>query len=155
MADDDPYRTFRPRAVRVVIPLLLVAWLGGSAVLIVTMVRYSADYTAQIMSVAFILALAVVFLLRVLAVRAVPQAKGLRVYNIVLRHYLPWERIVSVRFGDRPWVQLDISDGTVLSVMAVQRADGHYARAEASRLAALVTAHEGRNEHPGGSRGQE
>lgn len=52
-------------------------------------------------------------------------------------------------------MQLDISDGTVLSVMAVQRADGTYARAEASRLAALVSAHEGRDEEPGAGPRQE
>ena len=153
MSNDDPFRTFRPRAVRVVIPLLLAAWIGGSTFLIVTMLRYQADYTTHITAIVILLVLAVTFLVRVLLVRAVPDRQGLRVYNIVLRHYLPWERIVSVRFGDRPWVQLDISDGTVLSVMAVQRADGTYARGEASRLAALVAAHEARDVDPGDSRG--
>ncbi|MGC0250741.1 MULTISPECIES: PH domain-containing protein [unclassified Pseudactinotalea] len=152
---DDPYRPFRPRATRVIIPILLVACIAGSAAIIVRLVQFSGDYSAQILSVVLVLALVVSFLLRVLAIRAVPDTEGLRVYNIVLRHHLPWQRIVSVHFGDRSWVQLDIADGTTLSVMAVQRADGTYARQEAARLSALVTAAEGVGEDPGHRRGQE
>jgi len=37
-------------------------------------------------------------------------------------------------------VMLDLSDGDVLAVMAIQRADGAYAQAEARRLATLVAA---------------
>ena len=46
-----------------------------------------------------------------------------------------------MRLGDGdPWVMLDLSDGDVLAVMAIQRADGAYAVAEARRLATLVAA---------------
>jgi hypothetical protein len=49
--------------------------------------------------------------------------------------------VVAVRFGDGdPWVMLDLRDGDVLAVMAIQRADGAYAQAEARRLATLVAA---------------
>lgn len=154
-AQNDPYRTFRPRAVRVVIPFLLLTTLAGSAAIIVRLVQFSGDYSAQILSIVLVMGLVLAFLLRVLAVRAIPDRQGLTVRNIVLRHRLPWERVVSVHFGDRSWVQLDIADGTTLSVMAVQRADGSYARAEASRLSALVTAHEGVGKDPGGGTGEE
>src|SRR5690554_2218616 len=110
MSNEDPYRPFRPRAVRVVIPLLVLAWVGGATFLIITMVRYQADYTPHIAAIVILVVLAVAFFLRVLAIRAVPDQRGIRIYNIVLRHHLPWEQIVSVRFGDRPWVQLDIAD---------------------------------------------
>ena len=38
-------------------------------------------------------------------------------------------------------MQLDLADGETLGVMAVQRADGASADAEAARLAALAAAH--------------
>jgi hypothetical protein len=73
--------------------------------------------------------------------RADPGPDGLVVHNLIRREDLRWEQIVSVRFGDGdPWVMLDLSDGDVLAVMAIQRADGARALAEARRLATLVAA---------------
>lgn len=75
-------------------------------------------------------------------VRAVPSELGLEVRNLFLSRSLEWAQVVDVRFGGgRPWVQLDLSDGDTLAVMAVQRADGPRADAEASRLATLVALH--------------
>ena len=80
-------------------------------------------------------------LLRFGRLRADPSPAGLVVRNLVRREDLRWEQIVAVRFGDGdPWVMLDLSDGDVLAVMAIQRADGAYAQAEARRLATLVAA---------------
>ena len=80
-------------------------------------------------------------LLRFGRLRADPSPAGLAVRNLVRREDLRWEQIVSVRFGDGdPWVMLDLSDGDVLAVMAIQRADGARALAEARRLATLVAA---------------
>ena len=80
-------------------------------------------------------------LLRFALLRADPSPRGLVVQNLVRREDLRWEQIVAVRFGDGdPWVMLDLSDGDVLAVMAIQRADGRYALAEARRLATLVAA---------------
>lgn len=155
MASNDPFRTIRPRAVRVVIPILVVITLVGGIAIILALVSYQGDYSTHIAAIVLVMVLVIAFYLRVLAIRAVPTKEGLRVYNIVLRHNLPWARIVSLHFGDRPWLQLDISDGTVLSVMAIQRADGAYGRQEASRLAALVTAYEGEGGNSGNRPGQE
>ncbi len=84
------------------------------------------------------------FLLREAGVRADPDGEGLTVRNLGRTRRLEWAQIVSVRFGpDRPWVQLDLADGDTLAVMAVQRADGDRARAEARRLATLVAVHSG------------
>ena len=80
-------------------------------------------------------------LLRFALIRADPGPDGLVVRNVVRREELRWEQVVSVRFGDGdPWVTLDLSDGDVIAVMAIQRADGAYAQAEARRLATLVAA---------------
>ena len=80
-------------------------------------------------------------LLRFALLRADPTPRGLVVQNLLRREDLRWEQIVAVRFGDGdPWVVLDLSDGDVLAVMAIQRADGARALAEARRLATLVAA---------------
>lgn len=70
---------------------------------------------------------------------AVPGLDGLRVRNLFLTRALTWPEVTGVRFGDGdPWVTLDLADGDTVPVMAVQRADGEPARAEARRLATLV-----------------
>jgi hypothetical protein len=72
-------------------------------------------------------------------VRAVPDADGLEVRNLLTTRRLAWAEIVSVRYSaDRAWAQLDLSDGDELAVMAIQRADGARSTTEARRLAALV-----------------
>lgn len=79
------------------------------------------------------------FLVRHGSVRAVPSASGLVVRNLFHSRRLEWAEIISVRFGgDSAWAQLDLADGDTLSVMAIQRSDGDYARSEARRLATLV-----------------
>ena len=84
------------------------------------------------------------FLVAQARVRAVPTPDGLAVRNLATRRQLAWAEVVDVRFGGgRPWVQLDLSDGDTLAVMAVQRADGVRADAEARRLATLVALHSG------------
>jgi hypothetical protein len=80
-------------------------------------------------------------LLRFALLRADPRSDALVVQNLINREEVPWARIVSVRFGGGdPWVLLDLSDGEVLAVMAIQRADGALGAAEARRLATLVAA---------------
>ncbi len=80
-------------------------------------------------------------LLRFALLRADPRPDALVVQNLINREEVPWARIVSVRFaGGDPWVLLDLSDGDVLAVMAIQRADGAFGAAEARRLATLVAA---------------
>lgn len=78
---------------------------------------------------------------RFAALRAVPSPSGLEVRNVLLTRRIGWDEVERVRFaGGDPWVLLDLTDGDQLAVMAVQRADGPYGQAEASRLAALVEA---------------
>jgi Bacterial PH domain len=64
---------------------------------------------------------------------------GVTVVNLFRRRRLEWAEIVAVnlREGD-PWVYLDLTDGTVLPVMALQAADGEHGRVMARELRALV-----------------
>ncbi len=50
-----------------------------------------------------------------------------------------WAQVVDVEFGGgEPWVTLELDDTDTVAVMAIQRADGAAAMAEAQRLAGLV-----------------
>ncbi len=76
---------------------------------------------------------------RFASVRAVPSTSGLVVRNLVRTTRLEWPQIVAVRLGGgAPWVSLDLDDLETFAVMAIQRADGEFGQAEASRLATLI-----------------
>ena len=78
---------------------------------------------------------------RYASLRAVPTREALTVRNIVLTRTVEWRAITDISFsGGDPWVSLELEDGDGLAVMAIQRADGEFGRAEAGRLAALVQA---------------
>ena len=71
-----------------------------------------------------------------------PAESRLTVRNVIHTRQLEWPEVVSVRFGGgQPWVTLDLADGDTVAVMAIQRADGERAVAEAKRLATLVALH--------------
>lgn len=79
---------------------------------------------------------------RFAAVAAEPGESGIAVRNLITRRDLEWPEVVGVRFADGdPWVTVDLSDGDTMAVMAIQRADGAFGRAEASRLSTLVALH--------------
>jgi len=86
---------------------------------------------------------------RLADVRAVGTADGLTVVNWARRRRLDWAEIVGVRLapGD-PWLQLDVSDGTTVPVMAVQAADGPRGREMALEVAATVAANSPSPERP-------
>jgi len=85
---------------------------------------------------------AIAFLLwRFATIRAVPTREDLTVRNLFLSRTVAWQEVVDVRFeGGDPWVTIELTDTDTLAVMAIQRADAGYGRAEAGRLAALVQA---------------
>jgi hypothetical protein len=81
-------------------------------------------------------------LTRFALVSADPSEDGLLVRNLLLSRRLEWAEVLGIRFGGGDsWVILDLSDGDTLAVMAIQRADGERAGAEARRLATLVALH--------------
>lgn len=137
------YATFRPRATRAVCVLLAALTVVASAAMFARIAELEGPRTGERLTVVVLAVAILLFLYRQWSVRAVPSQEGLLVRNVVLTHRLEWAQIVSVRLGDSSWAQLDLSDGTVLAVMAIQRSDGERARAESRRLATLVAAHEG------------
>ena len=80
-----------------------------------------------------------VLMWRYASIRAVPTREGLVVRNLFTTRRLDWPQIVRVQFGGgAPWVTLDLDDTDTVAVMAIQKADGGFSRAEAGRLSALV-----------------
>jgi hypothetical protein len=90
-------------------------------------------------------ALAVLFfwgLSRFALVGADPSETRLVVRNLLLSRRLDWAEVTGIRYGTGdPWVSLELADGDTLAVMAIQRADGATATAEAKRLATLIALH--------------
>lgn len=131
------YAVFKPIAVRIVavaVTVVSVLMLGG----------VSLALQGGPVDLALFLGLAAVIgwlMYRLAGVKAVPSPDGLLVRNFMVTTRLEWAQIVNVRFGDAPWVQLDLSDGDVISVMGIQRADGPRSASEAVRLADLVQHH--------------
>lgn len=82
-----------------------------------------------------------VLLWRFASIRAVPTRDSLTVRNLFTTRTVAWREIVDVRFsGGDPWVTIALSDTDTVAVMAIQKADSGFGRAEAGRLAALVQA---------------
>jgi hypothetical protein len=82
------------------------------------------------------------FLGRYASIKAVPDGQGLTVRNLMLTRTVSWDEILEVRFPDgAPWVTLELDDTDEVAVMAIQRADGRFARDEALRLARIVDRH--------------
>ncbi|HIZ36647.1 MAG TPA: PH domain-containing protein [Candidatus Ruania gallistercoris] len=141
----DRYAPFRSRATRIV-TIVLIVWIVAGWVLFVVLTNRLDEPRREYQVGSAVLALLIcVFLHLVGSVAAYPSPAGLRVRNIIGTARLDWAQIVSVRFGERDWVQLDLADGRVLPVLAIQRVDGERARAASRRLATLVAEHE-----PGG-----
>lgn len=140
----DPYAPFRPRSGRWV---PLVAGLASIAVFGFVALNLPrggvTGWTALDAIMLFLFGVGMAaFLWRYTAIKAVPSSEGLVVRNLFLTREVSWAEILGVLFGEgSPWLILDLADTEQLAVMAVQRADGDFARAEAQRMAALVEAH--------------
>ncbi|HET6969247.1 MAG TPA: PH domain-containing protein [Ornithinibacter sp.] len=140
-ASDAPFRPRRGRVMPLVMATVALLVCAGVAL----GMGASGGWTAgdQVTLMAFGAALAA-FLWRYASIRAVPDADGLTVRNLVVTRRVTWDEVVEVTFAEgAPWVSLELADDDELAVMAVQRADGDLARAEAQRLADLVARHRG------------
>jgi hypothetical protein len=142
VAPGAPEAPFRPRRGRV-LPLAMAA----VAVLVCTVVALGMGAAGewavgdQLALVGLGLGIAA-FLGRYASIRAVPDATGLTVRNLMLTRRVTWDEVLEVRFPDgAPWVTLELDDTDELAVMAIQRADGRLARDEALRLARIVERH--------------
>lgn len=140
----DPYAEFRPRRGRWVAVVAATASIVVFAIVAVTLPKGGVSgWTWLDAGAIFLFGVAMAaFLLRYAFIKALPTDQGLTVRNLFVTRELAWEQIVGVQFGGgTPWLMLDLADTEQLAVMAVQRADGDFARAEAERMAALVEAH--------------
>ncbi len=142
VAPGAPEAPFRPRRGRV-LPLVMAA----VAVVVCTVVALGMGAAGewavgdQLALVGLGLGIAA-FLGRYASIRAVPDATGLTVRNLMLTRRVTWDEVLEVRFPDgAPWVTLELDDTDELAVMAIQRADGQLARDEALRLARIVERH--------------
>jgi hypothetical protein len=135
-----PFRPFRARRVAITFAVAQAVVLLGLAVLTPGDGAIPWHWYDRLGVV--LLAGAIAYVLLLFArLRATPGPDGLVVRNVVRVTELEWAQIVAVRFGGGdPWVTLDLADGDVLAVMAIQRADGERGVAEARRLATLVAA---------------
>ena len=138
----EPDASFRPRRGRV-LPLVM----AGVAVAVCAVVALGMGAGGtwrvgdQLALVGLGLALAA-FLGRYASIRAVPDEAGLTVRNLMLTRTVTWDEVIEVRFPEgAPWVTVELDDGDELAVMAMQRADGPFAREEALRLAGIVDRH--------------
>lgn len=133
--------TFRPRNALLVAGVVALAVTVGAGVLVASLSTIAPGRAGagDRWGIVLVAALGVGLLARHALVRAVPDAGGLTVRNLLTTRRVEWAQINSVRFGQgRPWVSLDLADGTTLAVMAIQAADGARGAREARRLATLV-----------------
>lgn len=142
----DPYAVFRPRRGRRVAvtmaALSLLIFTGGAISLPGVDPLYGGwDLLDRLFLVLCGVAVSV-SLWRYASIRAVPSTQGLVIRNLITTRRLAWAQIVRVQFGGgAPWVSVDLDDTDTVAVMAIQKADGAYGRAEAARLSALVQVH--------------
>lgn len=132
---------FRPRRARVVV----YACAAAVATVLVTMALALPSGgpqgwgTGSRVSVVVFAAVFVWFLHRLASVRLVADRDGIDVINILNRRHLDWAEVVGVRLTrDDAWLLLDVSDGTSLAAMGVQRSEGDLAQRQARELARMV-----------------
>ena len=142
----DPYAVFRPRGGRYVALVAAVVSVVLFAIVAFTVPGPEASFggwtlTDRMLLVVLGLLIAAI-LLRFATIKAVPTPEGLVVRNLVTTRQLVWAQIIRVQFsGGAPWLTLDLDDADTVAVMAIQKSDGAFARAEAGRLSALVEVH--------------
>ena len=134
-----PFVSGRGRVVATVMAVLALVVFGGLAVLLPANAGLTTWQGGDRVLVALLGVLIALGCWRYAGIRAVPTPDGLLVRNLVVTRHVDWAQVVDVQFGGgAPWVTLELDDTDTLAVMAIQRADGEQADAEALRLATLV-----------------
>lgn len=135
-----PFRSRRGRAMATVMAGVSIVLFVALALLVTGVAEGGWVVADRVMMAVIGVALAAT-LWRWASIRAVPDASGLTVHNLVGRRHIAWGEIRDLTFdeGD-PWATLHLQDTETVAVMAIQRADGPSARAEAQRLAELIAA---------------
>jgi hypothetical protein len=141
ISDEDlrPFRSRRGRLVATVMAVLSLVVFVTVAVLLPSNAGLTTWQPADRALLAGIGVLIALVCWRYASIRAVPSLEGLVVRNLAVTRTVTWAEIIDVEFGGgAPWVSLELDDTDTLAVMAIQRADGPTAMAEAQRLATLV-----------------
>ena len=141
----DPGRTvFRPvraRAVVYVCAAAVLVTLVALAVVLPSGGPHPWGPWSRLGVVVFAL-LAVFVLHRLASVRVETSDDGILVANVIGRRRLEWAEVVGVRLSrDDPWMLLDLSDGTALAAMGVQKSEGERAQRQAREFARMVQEH--------------
>jgi hypothetical protein len=134
--------TFRPVVTRVVLVATAIALVTALSTVAALMPHdgaapWSGGDRISVVVTSLLIAAVLLLLARP---KAVADPAGLTVVNLVVKRRLEWPEVVRVnlRSGDA-WVQLDLSDGTTLAVMAIQPGLARdRALRDARRLSALA-----------------
>lgn len=128
------FRPVRGRAVAIIIGVAILVGAVGLAIVLPEEYRIMDRLTCAGIGVGV-----AAFMTRYATIHAKPDAEGLYVRNLGGGEHIPWDEITAVRFSQgMPWPRIDLSDGTDMAVMAIQRSDGPRSVAEAQRLADLI-----------------
>lgn len=134
-----PFRAGRGRAVAMTMSILAVVLFTAFAFLAPNPSRGGSYGVGDRIAVIGVGLLIAGFLWRYVGIRAVPDERGIVVRNLIQSRRVEWPEVEAVRFhGGAAWPVLALHDGDEVAVMAVQKADGGKASAEATRLATLV-----------------
>ncbi|MDO5626864.1 MAG: PH domain-containing protein [Mobilicoccus sp.] len=152
----DPYAVIRPRRGRivpVVVGVGVLAVFTAMAVFVPGQAMQKDDWALSDRLMLFFIGVATaMFLSRFAFIKAVPTREGITVRNLFITRRLAWADVVRLQFGGgSPWAYLDTWDTETVPLMAIQKADGAFGRAEAGRLAALIDYHSGREPERGSS----
>ena len=136
--------TWRPLGVRIAVWVL-----GGMLVVLcaVVWIALGDDIRSQFTTFqrGTLIALGLLFLGTYYALvrsRVTATETGLTVVNGFRTRTFEWSQVISVSLRrGAPWGTLDVSDGTTVSLIAVQSSDGDRARRAVRELRALVAAH--------------
>jgi hypothetical protein len=134
-------RTYRPRGARLatgVAGTALIVAMAGLWLRLSAAVR--AEFTAfQRLTLLFFLGAVVVGLYGVFRTAATADMAGLTVVNGYRVRRFEWAELVRISLTThRPWALLDLSDGSAVSVMAIQSADGARSTQAVRELAGVL-----------------
>ncbi len=133
--------TWRPLGVR-----LAAAFFGGMLLLVTVMAgilldpAVKAKFTVfQVSTLVFMGLLFAVALHALARGRVTASERGLVVINGYRRREFEWAEVIAIRMPQgAPWASLDLSDGEVCSVMALQSSDGDRARLAVHQIRTLL-----------------
>lgn len=132
------YRPLGPRIMGItmgvcLLAISLAAWVSFGAE---TRAKFTIFQKGTLVAVGLLIASCLYALLRS---RVIIERTGLVVVNGYKRHEYAWAQIVAVRMPrGAPWATVDLSDGTTMSLLAIQASDGDRARDATRQLKRLV-----------------